>query len=104
MGLPRLFENPEEGANELGAAMHHLAFNHILELLEAYEERILVIGIDDPDQTKDFLRGAVHAARSMRTSLIAAKQYFDRSIEQEKAEAKKKRDFLPPGSGSVGMS
>lgn len=104
MGLPKLFENPEEGANELGAAMHHLAFGHILDLLEQYEQRILLVGIDDPDQTKDFLRGAVHAARSMRTSLIAAKQYFDRSLEQEKAELKKKRDFLPPGSGPLGMS
>jgi len=104
MSLPTIFESPEQGASELGEAMHHLAFRHILDLLEGYEQRILTVGIEDPEQTKDFMRGAVHAARSMRSSLLAAKEHFDAQMQKELMAQKRKREFLPPGSGSGDLS
>lgn len=107
MAAPAVFDNPEKVAEELGAAMSHPAFQHILALLEGYEQRILLVGIDDPDQSKDFLRGAVHAARSMRASLLSAKQAFDAQADRAQAasdKTKRERVFLPPGGGPGGLS
>lgn len=100
MPLPRLFDNVEDTIAELGEAMQYPAFRRIVDLLEAYEHQILVVGIEDADMSKDFLRGAVHAARMLRSSLSAA-------LEQAAKQRSRPTDVRPfhlPGSGTGGIS
>jgi hypothetical protein len=103
--LPPVFEDAQQATAELGQAMQHPAFAHIVTLLEGWEIRLLVTGIDDPDQTKDFLRGAVFAARSIRSALLTAKEYIDSQTRQKDAkEPRRVREFFAPGSGAGDLS
>lgn len=106
--LPKLFDKPEDVLLALGEAMSHPAYGYIIDALENFEVHTLVVGIDDPDKTKDFLRGAVFAARSLRTQLLSAKELYDSQNRREKAELvekqKREREFLRPGGGPAGLS
>jgi hypothetical protein len=98
----------EEVAIELGEAMKTSAFQRMLEILEGYELRVLAASVDDPEMTKDYVRGFVHCIRALRSDMEAARNYvlsLDRSAEREEKRKKEGvRSFMPPGSGPGGPS
>jgi hypothetical protein len=104
--LPPFFKDVEAAAMELGTASLSHPFRLLLEMLESYEVRIMVHGVDDPMCTKDYLRGFVHGVRALRTDLLAARAF---QAHKQKAEeiAKTKGEQAPfrhPGSGPGGLS
>lgn len=107
MSQSERFISDEDAAIEIGEAMKTSAFQKILDILESYELRVLTAGVDDPEMTKDYLRGFVHCVRALRSDMEAARNYvlsLDRSAERE--EKRKKdgvRSFMPPGSGPGGL-
>jgi hypothetical protein len=104
--LPPFFSNVEETAMELGAASLSHPFRLLLEMLESYEVRIMVHGVDDPLCTKDYLRGFVHGVRALRSDLLAARAFQAHKLKvQEMSEAKAAQPpFRHPGSGPGGLS
>jgi hypothetical protein len=104
MSLPKIFASPEQAVAELGSAMQSGAFDRLVEVLEAYEYNILMVGIENPELTKDFLRGAVHASRSLRESLLSARKHYESQLRAEEAAVKARREFLAPGSGTGALS
>lgn len=103
----RLFET-ESAAREIGEAMQQHAFQLLYEMLAGYEERILKQGIDDPELSKDYLRGFVHGVRALRADMQAAREYVKMASAKEdwqKANPLKQTSpFLPPGAGPGGLS
>ena len=104
--LPAFFKDVEQAAMEIGAAMTSHPFQLILDMLESYEVRLLVTGLDDPACSKDYLRGFVHGVRGLRADLVAARAHYSTKLKAEEI-AKTRGEQTPfrhPGSGPGGLS
>jgi len=104
--LPPFFNDVEQTAMELGSASLSHPFRLLLEMLESYEVRIMVHGVDDPQCTKDYLRGFVHGVRALRSDLLAARAFQAHKLKAEEMSKNKPEQpaFRHPGSGPGGLS
>jgi len=104
--LPPFFKDVDEAANLIGNAMLSEPFRLVLDMLEAYEVRILVHSVDDPECTKEYVRGFIHGIRALRSDLVAARAY--QATKQKAEEIAQTRGEKPafryPGSGPGGLS
>jgi hypothetical protein len=104
--LPPMFKDLDQAVQELGTILAGRAGQILLEMLESYEVKILVHGIEDSSCSKDYLRGFVHAVRAMRQDVVTARaQVATRAKAEEMAKLKKPQEpFRHPGSGPGGLS
>lgn len=104
--LPPFFNDVDQAAMEIGSAMVGSFGQHLLGMLESYEVRLLVHGIDDASLSKDYVRGFVHGCRALRTDLIAARaHYLTKTKAEEIAKTQAPQPaFRHPGSGPGGLS
>ena len=104
----KLWTDPAAAAAMLGEAVGSAPFRMLIGMLQQYEERMLAEGIDDPDLSKDYLRGFVHAIRTMRSDMEAARSTVEQQAAKDEWEAHKRtersRVDAYPGHGPGGLS
>lgn len=109
----KLWTDPHEAARTLGEAISSAPFQMLLDMLDQYERRILAQGIDDEKVSKDYLRGFVHAVRTLRSDMLAAQNTAHQEIAREAWEQERQKSkvapYTPepggmPGHGPGGMS
>ena len=111
----KLWTDPKEAARTLGEAVNSAPFQMLLDMLAQYEQRVLMEGIDDEKLTKDYLRGYVHAVRTLRSDMLAAQNTAQQEVAREAWEEERKKAkadgaaYMPqpggmPGHGPGGMS
>lgn len=101
----KLWTDPKEAALTLGEAVRTAPFQILLDMLEKYETNVLNEGLEDPEITKDYLRGFVHCARTLRRDMMAARAAADQVDAKEEWDSRQKaRRVVGPGHGPGGLS